>query len=89
MSHTPTPWRVRYYALDGIDGAGRPNVLEGDIQEADTPHWYGRWIATFPELLPRASERQHADAEHIVRCVNAWDNADALRARLAELEGRK
>lgn len=26
------------------------------------------------------------DATHIVCCVNAWDDAAALRARLAELE---
>lgn len=29
-----------------------------------------------------------ANAAHIVRCVNAWDDAGALRARLTELEAR-
>ena len=27
------------------------------------------------------------DAAHIVRCVNAWDDAELLRSRVAEIEG--
>lgn len=81
MKHTPTPWKARDYAnKDGdfwIDCDSWRNPKTSSCR--------GGTLATVHKNGAGEGDAE-ANAVHIVRCVNAWDNADALRARLAELE---
>lgn len=80
--HTPTPWRVEQ-DTDLIWGACNPDdkssygmgyaIVEGKSGER------------YSSYKPKMDERE-ANAAFIVKAVNAWYDADALRARLAELE---
>jgi hypothetical protein len=69
MNHTPTPWYNT--ALGSLFGAER--------NDGDDHEMIGHCDASGSAIT------DSANAAHIVKCVNAWDDAEALRARLAEL----
>lgn len=73
-AHTATPWVV-------IPQDGHGHL----IARQD-----GTELRLIAHMLERKSslEEDHANAELIVTACNAWDNADALRARIASLEAQ-
>ena len=62
---TPGPWMLRL-----TKGSDAPNTIEGDLATADDGECYGKWIATFPELVAAHAEQQKVDAALIVAAVN-------------------
>lgn len=85
MSHTPTPWMLRTF--EGSTGMGKPLTIEGDIlyhDPNDPTTFFGKWIATFPELVPERREQQKEDAAFIVTACNAHDELVAAARRATE-----
>lgn len=82
--HTPTPWTF----TQCVTGIGfdihRAEHNDGTYLNSNDVGYY---VMTVYGADPYHIER--ANAELIVAACNAWDNADALRARIAELEGAK
>lgn len=83
--HTPRPWAHGF-----SDGSGRANdeqggwILAGEHPAHDkavivVQGGQDEWGVAKGVVNP-------ADAALIVTACNAWDNIDALRARIAELE---
>ena len=75
--HTPAPWRViDIPTTDKFFVAAEP--YEG--------HPYYKRTRTIEVMSDEDYPTKRADAEHIVRCVNSWDDPALLRARLAEID---
>lgn len=74
--HTPTPWAVSPLEAMGfkIHPANDPNFKICRIENAIT------YLLAFDETAK-------GDAELIVRAVNAFDDIEALEARIKELRG--
>ena len=73
--HTPTPWKVD-----------------------QTPHHKLGWFITSDEIGGVATAQNNkllspdeieANAEFIVRACNGWDNIEALKERIKDLEAQK
>ena len=75
--HTPTPLRAE--KLLAPNGSAYYRLYgEGQTQEDG---------CVAQVIASRANDYQAAECTaYILRCVNAWDDASALRARIAELE---
>jgi hypothetical protein len=74
-NHTPTPWVVNH------QHASRANDAESVIEQEGGSNA----IATIHEIytLSPGGSHRHANAAHIVRCVNAYDE---LVAALEEID---
>lgn len=84
MNHTSTPWKVI-----------EPDKKWGDlliIRDCSDREGVSTIIARVKRGWETRSQRIHpfeqlCNAEHIVKCVNAWDDVRVLKARIAELKG--
>lgn len=76
MSITPPPWRVRWFGDE-------PNIIEGNLKDADTEKWYGEWVCTFNHMVPEAQDRQRSNAKLI---EVAPDLLQALRDVLERID---
>lgn len=70
--HTPTPW---FAEIDQHDNA----LCINSKSDGEIEYFIARMIGGYLA--------EKADAAFIVLACNGWDNVDALRTRIAELEG--
>lgn len=87
MNHTPTPWKLSEKRSQTFHILGEPRNVD-----CIDPISGKRFIDKSPKLIGRVSagpllgEEGDANAEFIVRACNGWNDIEALRARLKELE---
>lgn len=85
-----TPWRIEVIPLsrphDGIVYAQAPQGMGTSYNSPITAiiSAKGKTICHDAEYYSKAPTA--GEMEHIVQCVNAWDNIKTLRERVAELE---
>lgn len=87
--HTPIPWEAQLFdpdeAIVTIIG------LRAECPQGPTNGMVG-CTTLFPTEMDAIDgigpERAIANAAFIVKCVNAWYDVEALRARIAELEAK-
>ena len=69
----------------------KPNLLASDDDAPElTEEWFKKAaLYRGDKVIRPASVDSEADLEaaHIIKCVKAWDDAEALEARLIELRG--
>jgi len=80
---TPRPWSV----LDDHPIKACLHIVGVGARWREVASLYGCEGKQDHEGVWRGQYQRQANAELIVRAVNAWDDPDALRARLRELEG--
>lgn len=68
--HTILPWKI-YRHKDSVIGIG--DAIGGGVIDRTGTFW-------------RMGEEAEANAELVVRAVNAWYDVNALRTRILELE---
>src|SRR5688572_25427366 len=81
---TPGPWEVRERWGNGM-------LVDCFVQAPDVNGYaYAAEILGDDEYREQSGgvQRKLADCQTIVAAVNAWDSPEALRARIAALEGK-
>lgn len=87
--HTPTPWELDeddeennlpFIPINGIEGEEKHKIMIAQVL-CDFTH--------DERDMAYISDRARLDAAFIVRACNGWNNVQALKDRLTELEGDK